>query len=46
MDENKKKVLKEIYWGMNTITSEVKDEFITVQGVNNEELPKDVNPFF
>ncbi len=42
MDENKKKVLKEIYWGMNTITSEVKDEFITVQGVNNEELPKDV----
>lgn len=42
MDDKKKKILKDIYWDMNTITSEVKDETVTVQGVNTEELPKEV----
>lgn len=42
MNDNKKKVLKDIYWDMNSITSEVKEETITVQGVNTEELPKEV----
>lgn len=42
MNDNKKKVLKDIYWDMNVITSEVKDEIVTVQGVNTEELPKQV----
>ena len=37
-----KQILKDIYWDMNIITSEVKDETVTVQGVNTEELPKEV----
>lgn len=42
MNDNKKKVLKDIYWDMNIISSEVKNEIVTVQGVNTEELPKQV----
>lgn len=42
MNDSKKKVLKDIYWDMNVITSEVKEETVTVQGVNTEELPKEV----
>lgn len=42
MNDNKKKILKDIYWDMNIITSEVKEETVTVQGVNTDELPKEV----
>lgn len=42
MDDNKKQILKDIYWDMNEITSEVKNETITEQGVNTDELPKEV----
>lgn len=42
MNDNKKQVLKDIFWDMNTITSEVKEETITEQGVNSEEMPKEV----
>ncbi len=42
MNDAKKQILKDIYWDMNIITSEVKDETVTVQGVNTEELPKEV----
>ena len=42
MDDNKKKVLKEIFWDMNSLSSEVKDETVTEQGVNTSEEPKEV----
>lgn len=42
MDDNKKKVLKEIFWDMNSLSSEVKEETVTEQGVNTDEEPKEV----
>lgn len=42
MDDNKKKILKEIFWDMNSLSSEVKDETVTEQGVNTSEEPKEV----
>lgn len=42
MDENKKKVVKEIFWNMNSVSSEVKTEKVTEQGVNTNEIPKEV----
>lgn len=42
MNENKKKILKDIYWDMNSITFEVKNEVVTEQGINTEEMPKEV----
>ena len=42
MDDNKKKVLKEIFWDMNSLSSEVKEEIVTEQGVNTDEEPKEV----
>lgn len=42
MDNNKKQVLKTIFWDMNTISSEVKNETVTEQGVNSDEMPKEV----
>ena len=42
MDENKKKVVKEIFWNMNSVSSEVKTEKVTEQGVNTNEMPKEV----
>ena len=42
IDDNKKKVLKEIFWDMNSLSSEVKDETVTEQGVNTSEEPKEV----
>ena len=42
MDDNKKKVLKEIFWDMNSLSSEVKDETVTEQGINTSEEPKEV----
>ena len=42
MDDSKKKVLKEIFWDMNSLSSEVKEETVTEQGVNTDEEPKEV----
>ena len=42
MDNNKKNILKDIFWSMNDITSEVKDEIVIEQGVNDQEMPKEV----
>ena len=42
MDDSKKAVVKEIFWDMNNISSEVKTEIVTEQGVNTDELPKEV----
>lgn len=42
MDDKKKKVLKEIFWDMNSLSSEVKEETVTEQGVNTDEEPKEV----
>lgn len=42
MDDSKKKVLKEIFWDMNSLSSEVKEETVTERGVNTSEEPKEV----
>lgn len=42
IDDKKKKVLKEIFWDMNSLSSEVKDETITERGVNTDEEPREV----
>lgn len=42
IDDNKKNVIKQIFWDMNSLTSEVKDEMITEQGTNADEMPKQV----
>ena len=41
MDNTKLKVLKDIFWDMNTLTHEVKTENITFQGVNDLEMPEE-----
>ena len=41
MDNAKLKVLKDIFWDMNTLTHEVKTETVTFQGVNDLEMPED-----
>lgn len=42
IDDNKKNVIKQIFWDMNSLTSEVKDEMVTEQGTNADEMPKRV----
>ena len=42
MDNNKKNILKEIFWDMNTLSSEVKVEKVIEQGINVNEEPKEV----
>ncbi len=42
MNDTKLAVLKSIFWDMNSLTSEVKLETVTEQGVNNLEMPKEV----
>ena len=42
MDDNKKKVLKGIFWDMNSLSSEVKIEKVIEQGTNINEEPKEV----
>ena len=37
IDDNKKNVIKQIFWDMNSLTSEVKDEMVTEQGTNSGE---------
>lgn len=42
MDEKKKKVVKDIFWDMNSVSSEVKTEKVTEQGISADEMPKEV----
>lgn len=42
MDDNKKALVKQIFWEMNSLSSEVKTEKVTEQGVNTDEMPKEV----
>jgi hypothetical protein len=42
MDDKKKQVVKDIFWDMNSLSSEVKTEKVTEQGVNTNEMPKEV----
>lgn len=42
IDDNKKNVIKQIFWDMNSLTSEVKNEMVTEQGTNADEMPKQV----
>lgn len=42
IDDNKKNVIKQIFWDMNSLASEVKDEMVTEQGTNADEMPKQV----
>lgn len=42
MDESKKAIVKQIFWEMNSLSSEVKTETVTEQGVNTNEMPKQV----
>lgn len=41
-DDNKKALVKQIFWEMNSLSSEVKTEKVTEQGVNTDEMPKEV----
>ena len=42
MDNGKKMIFKQIFWDMNEVTSEVKNETVTEQGANALEAPKQV----
>ena len=42
IDDNKKNVIKQIFWDMNSLTSEVRNEMVTEQGTNADEMPKQV----
>lgn len=42
IDNNKKQILKDIFWDMNEISSKVKDEMVTERGTNTDELPTEV----
>lgn len=42
MDDNKKALVKQIFWEMNSLSSEVRIEKVTEQGVNTDEMPKEV----
>lgn len=40
--DEKKVVFKEIFWDMNELSYEVKEETVTEQGVNTDEMPKEI----
>ena len=42
LDESKKQKIKDIFWDMNSLLSEVKTETVIEQGVNTDEMPKEV----
>ena len=42
IDENKKNIIKDIFWKMNEITFSVNDEKVIEQGINNNELAREV----
>ena len=42
MDDSKKAIVKQIFWEMNSLSSEIKTEKVTEQGVNTDEMPKEV----
>lgn len=43
IDDNKKNILKQVFWDMNSLSSEVKTENVTEQGINTDEMPKEVS---
>lgn len=42
IDDNKKQIMKDIFWDMNSLSSEVKTETIIEHGVNTDELPTEI----
>ena len=42
LDEKKKQKIKDIFWDMNSLSSEVKTENVIEQGVNTDEMPTEV----
>lgn len=42
IDNNKKNMIKSIFWDMNNISFEVKNELVTEQGITVQEAPKKV----
>lgn len=42
MDDNKKALVKQIFWEMNSLSSDVKTEKVIEQGANTDEMPKEV----
>ena len=42
INDSKKNTIKQIFWDMNELSSEVKTEMVTEQGINTNELPKQV----
>ena len=42
INDSKKNTIKQIFWDMNELSSEVKIEMVTEQGINTNELPKQV----
>lgn len=43
IDDSKKNILKQVFWDMNSLSAEVKTETVTEQGVNANEMPKQVS---
>ena len=41
--DEKKSAFKEIFWDMNELSYEVREETVTEQGVNTDEMPKEVD---
>ena len=42
MNDEKKAMIKKIFWDMNIITFEIRNETVTERGVNSQEAPKQV----
>lgn len=42
MDNTKKAIVKQVFWDMNSLSSEVRTEKVTEQGINSNEMPKEV----
>ena len=42
IDDNKKAIVKQLFWEMNSLSSEVKTEKVIEQGINTDEMPKEV----
>lgn len=42
IDDDKKQIMKDIFWDMNSLSSEIKTETIIEQGINTDELPTEI----
>ena len=42
IDDNKKSIFKQIFWDMNILSSEVKEELVIERGINANESPKEI----